>query len=69
MKIFWLIVAVVCGVVTLYFAFKGNYENAFVTAALGGCAAFLNYRAQLKQKLATKRHKNHEEEFFDDEEE
>ncbi|HET8783267.1 MAG TPA: hypothetical protein VFM63_12665 [Pyrinomonadaceae bacterium] len=51
MKTFWLIVAAVFGVVTLYFAFKGNYENAFVTAALGGCAAFLNYRAQLKQKL------------------
>ena len=51
MKLFWLIVAVVCGVVTLYFAFKGNYENAFVTAALGGCAALLNYRAQLKQRL------------------
>jgi hypothetical protein len=53
-KTFWLIVAAVCGVVTLYFAFKGNYDNAFVTAALGGCAAFLNYRAQLKQKLREK---------------
>jgi hypothetical protein len=50
-KTFWLIVAVVCGVVTLYFAFKRNYENAFIAAALGGCAAFLNYRAQLKHKL------------------
>lgn len=51
MKTFWLIAAAVCGVVTLYFAYKGNYDNAFVAAALGGCAAFLNYRAHLKQKF------------------
>ena len=51
MKPFLLITAAVCGVVALYFAYKGNYENAFVAAALGGVAWILNYRAQLKQKL------------------
>ena len=51
MKTFWLIAAVVCGVLALYFAYRGNYDNAFVAAALGGVAWILNYRTQLKQKL------------------
>ena len=51
MKTFWLIAAAVCGVVALYFAYQGNYDNAFVAAALGGVAWILNYRTQLKQKL------------------
>ena len=51
MKTFWLIAAATCGVVALYFAYVGNYDNAFVAAALGGVAWILNYRAQLKQKL------------------
>jgi hypothetical protein len=50
-KVFWLIAAAVCGVVAVYFAFGGNYDNAFVAAALGGVAWILSYRAQLKQKL------------------
>ena len=64
MKVFWLIAAAVCGVVALYLAFVGNYENAFVAAALGGVSWILNYRAQLKQKL-----KDEDEEEFEDEEE
>ena len=51
MKTFWLIAAAVCGVVALYFAYRGNYDNAFVAAALGGVSWMLSYRAQLKQKL------------------
>lgn len=51
MKTFWLIAAAVCGVLALYFAYRGNYDNAFVAAALGGVAWILNYRTQLKQKL------------------
>jgi hypothetical protein len=50
-KTFWLIAAAVCGVVALYFVYRGNYDNAFVAAALGGVAWILNYRTQLKQKL------------------
>lgn len=46
-----MIAAAVSGVIALYFAFKGIYENAFVAAALGAVAWILNYRAQLKQKL------------------
>ncbi|HEX5965816.1 MAG TPA: hypothetical protein VFY51_07780 [Pyrinomonadaceae bacterium] len=51
MKTFWLIAAAVCGVVALYFAYVGNYDNAFVAAALGGVAWILNYRTQLKEKF------------------
>lgn len=51
MKTFWLIAAAVCGVVALYFAYVGNYDNAFVAAALGGAAWILNYRTQLKEKF------------------
>ena len=51
MKTFWLIAAAVCGVLALYFSYRGNYDNAFVAAALGGVAWILNYRTQLKQKL------------------
>ena len=51
MKTFWLIVSALCGVIALFFAFKNNYENAFVAAAVGAIAWFLSYRVQLKQKL------------------
>ena len=51
MKTFWLIAAAVCGVVALYFAYTGNYDNAFIAAAVGGVAWILSYRVQLKQKL------------------
>ena len=51
MKTFWLIAAAVCGVVALYLAYTGNYDNAFVAAAIGGVAWILSYRVQLKQKL------------------
>jgi len=50
-KTFWLIAAAVCGVVALYLAYTGNYDNAFVAAAIGGVAWILSYRVQLKQKL------------------
>jgi hypothetical protein len=50
-KVFWLIAAAVCGVVAVFFAFSGNFENAFVAAALGAVAWFLNYRAQLKARI------------------
>ena len=51
MKTFWLIAAAICGVVALHFAYTGNYENAFVAAALGGVSWILSSRAQLKEKF------------------
>ena len=71
MKAFWLIAAAVCGVFALFFAYKGNYDNAFVAAALGGVLWILSYRAQLKQRLkddeATISDDTHEEEPLDTE--
>ncbi len=51
MKVFWLIVAAGCGVTAAYFAFKGDFEKAFVAAAAGAVAWFLNYRAILKSRM------------------
>ena len=33
------------------FVWRNNYSAAFVIAALGACAWFLSYRAQLKGKI------------------
>ena len=63
MKTFWLIAAAVCGVAAAYFAFTGNFESAFVAAALGGVSWILNYRTQLKSRL------DDEEPQIDDDEE
>lgn len=63
MKTFWLIAATVCGLAAAYFAFKGNFENAFIAAALGGVSWILNYRTQLKSRI------DDEESRIEDEEE
>jgi len=60
-KIFWLIAAVACGVVALFFAYRGNYDNAFIAAALGGVAWILNYRTQLKQRMNDDKEDDEEE--------
>jgi hypothetical protein len=44
--------AAVCGTVALFFAFREDYENAFVAAAAGAVCWFLNYRQQLRESLA-----------------
>jgi len=41
-----------CGAVALFFAFRSDYEKAFVTAAIGAVCWFLNYRQQLRESLA-----------------
>jgi hypothetical protein len=33
------------------FVWRNNYSAAFIVAALGACAWFLSYRAQLKAKM------------------
>lgn len=39
-------------VVAGVFLLQGDFESAFVVAAIGMVAWFLNYRAQIKEKLA-----------------
>ena len=52
MKLFWLIVAGSCVAVAGVFLLRGDFDRAFVVAAIGMVAWFLNYRMQVKEKLA-----------------
>jgi hypothetical protein len=47
-KLFWMIVAGVAVVAAGVFLLRRNLDAAFVTAALGMVAWFLNYRAQMR---------------------
>ncbi len=51
-KLFWLILAGVCIVVAGFFLLRRDLSTAFVIAALGLVAWFLNYRAQMKDVIA-----------------
>lgn len=70
MKLLWLIVAGVCIVVAAYFLWRRDFDTAFVIAALGAIAWFLNYRAQLKEitRAADEFENNSEEDVNDDSE-
>ena len=52
MKVFWMIVSGVSIVVAAYFLLLRDFDKAFVIAAAGAVAWFLNYRAQLKEITA-----------------
>ena len=52
MKLLWLIVAGTCVVVAGVLLLRGDFDRAFVVAAAGMVAWFLNYRVQVKEKLA-----------------
>ena len=52
MKTFWLIVAGACIAVAAVFLWRGEFDRAFVVAAIGMVAWFLNYRMQMKAIIA-----------------
>jgi hypothetical protein len=52
MKLFWMIVAGICIAVAAFFMLRGDFNTAFVAAALGMIFWFLNYRAQMKEVIA-----------------
>lgn len=52
MKLFWIIIACVCVIVAAFMVLRGRLDAAFVIAALGAVAWFLNYRAQLTEVIA-----------------
>ena len=52
MKLFWIIVAWVCIIVGAFMGLRGRLEAAFVIAALGLVAWFLNYRVQMTDVIA-----------------
>ena len=47
----WIIASGILLVVGAVFFWRNNLSTAFVTAALGACAWFLSYRAQLRKKI------------------
>jgi hypothetical protein len=52
MKKLWVPIAAVFGLVAIILFIQLKFEAAFVVAALGAVAWFLNYRAQIKDQLA-----------------
>ncbi len=54
MKLFWLIVAGGCVAVAGVSLLRGDFDSAFVVAAAGMLAWFINYRMQVKEKLAAR---------------
>lgn len=53
MKTFWILVAAVGGATAVFFVVRNDYDKAFIAAALGAVAWFLNYRVHLRDKFAT----------------
>jgi hypothetical protein len=47
----WMIASGILLVLAALFVWRNNLSAAFVTAALGACAWFLNYRAELRKKI------------------
>ena len=66
MKLFWMILAGLCITVAAFFLWRGDFDLAFVIAALGLVAWFLNYRAQMKEIISAA---NFQENSSEDEEE
>lgn len=52
MKLFWMVLAGIGIVVAAFFLLRRDFNTAFVIAALGMVAWFLNYRAQMKEITA-----------------
>jgi hypothetical protein len=51
MKNVWVPVAAVCMLAAIVFVVRLNLEAAFVVAAIGAVAWFLNYRQQVRSRL------------------
>lgn len=47
----WMIASGVLLVLAAFFVWRNNLSAAFVTAALGACAWFLSYRAELRKTI------------------
>jgi len=48
----WMIASGTLLALAAFFVWRNNLSAAFVTAALGACAWFLRYRAELKKNFA-----------------
>jgi predicted component of type VI protein secretion system len=50
-KPLWLIISLLCMAVALVFLIRSDFDKAFILAAIGAVAWFLNYRAQMKDLI------------------
>jgi len=66
-KAVWMMLAAIGGILAAVFVFRGDFEKAFVAAAGGAVCWFLNYRVQLKERLASRNEENEEDEESDEE--
>jgi hypothetical protein len=66
-KTVWIILACAGGVIALVFVFSDDYDKAFIAAAAGAVCWLLNYRQQLRQRVASRNEQNHEDEDVDEE--
>ena len=65
----WMIVSALLLIAAAVLLWRNNLSAVFVTAALGACAWFLSYRAQLRAKTAVDEESNEEtsaEESYED---
>ena len=58
MKSFWVAIAIVCTLVAAVLIIQLKFEGAFVIAAVGAVAWFLNYRQQLRARLSEREREN-----------
>ncbi len=49
MKTFWMVLAGIGILIAGFFLLRREFDRAFIAAALGMVAWFLNYRAQMKE--------------------
>ena len=66
MKLFWLIIAGGCVAVAALLLLRGDFDRAFVVAAVGMIAWFLNYRMQVRAALLARDSNNEEVNDLDD---
>jgi hypothetical protein len=67
-KMFWMMLAGVCGALAVFFVFQDDFDKAFVAAAGGAVCWFLSYRQQLKESLPDEEDDQSEEDEESDEE-
>jgi hypothetical protein len=48
----WVIASILFLIVAAVFLARGNYDAAFVLAALGAIAWFLNYRSKIRETIS-----------------
>jgi len=68
-KLFWNIVAAACALVAVIFLIWHDYDKAFVLAAIGAIAWFLNYRVQMREFVKVNEPAEHDDDWENDEDE